>query len=114
MIRALMMAGLLVTTLGACGGGGGGNGVPDTIGEVCLEFGDAVCGRLAECDDEVDRDACETAFYGACCSDDDVCDEDVGAGAPSDDDYNECLGDIDDQSCPQIANGELPPSCDGF
>jgi hypothetical protein len=109
MSKTWMLAATLVLTLGACGGGG----VPETNGEACLDFGSAVCGRLGECNDEVDVGACETQFYGGCCANANTCDDEIDPeDAPSDDEYDTCLGDIDDLACPQIENGELPASCD--
>lgn len=89
----------------ACGGGGD---APDDVGDACADIGEAWCSRATACEVVADELGCVNDFMRACCIDSGACGEPADVGA---DEWNECLDDVDDMTCPVVASGDLPVSC---
>lgn len=79
--------------------------------EVCVALYDAVCLYLFDCGlvTVSERGVCETNFFDACCTLDDLCGQQVQLKkglAP-------CLSDLDSQTCPAtIGEAPFPVTCE--
>ncbi len=91
-------------------GCGGGEPVPKEAGDLCATFGDSFCSRADSCGLlQESVTACVNDFYAGCCGNDGTCNNSV---KPIDQgDWNQCLDDIDQEACGDVANGDLPTSC---
>jgi hypothetical protein len=103
----------------ACGSDGGGDDdddadPPNSLNDVCVVEGGAICERAIECfpEDAPTQAACVNDFVAACCGDDGNCG--TAVANISRDEWNACLDAYPDFPCSELEDSNLPPECLSF
>ena len=107
MCRLALVVGLVLGC--GCGAGDG----PEDVGDACVEVGDALCERAAECgalSPAYTLEQCATVFWAGCCGDSGTCGKSVNIDGSE---WATCIDDLGALACSNISADTigLPGSC---